>query len=196
MHELLAEDGTFWMTLDENEIHRARSMIDEIFGEENFVDTVIWHKNYAPKATVQYFSSDHDYLLVYAKDKASWQPNLLARGEGQDEIYKNPDNGPRGRWRPNNLAARNYYSKGTYSIACPSGRVIEGPPSGSYWRMSQQKFWRLHEEKRIWWGKDGNNVPAPKFFSPKFVTDVYHKQFGIGVMLATRKMQRRNFCGF
>src|SRR5690606_20108050 len=82
LHELLAEDGVFWMTLDENEIQRARMMLDEIFGEGNFVDTVIWHKNYAPKATVQYFSSDHDYILVYAKDINKWKPNLLRRTEG------------------------------------------------------------------------------------------------------------------
>ncbi|MCC5958441.1 MAG: site-specific DNA-methyltransferase [Rhodobacteraceae bacterium] len=164
LHDLLSDHGSFWMTLDENEIHRARSMMDEIFGEENFIDTVIWHKNYAPKATVQYFSSDHDYLLVYAKRKESWKPNLLARSEGQDDIYKNPDNDPRGRWRPNNLAARNFYSKGTYEISCPGGRKIPGPPSGSYWRMSEQKLWELDADNRIWWGEDGNNVPAPKIF--------------------------------
>ncbi|WP_300585087.1 site-specific DNA-methyltransferase [Marivita sp.] len=164
LHELLADHGSFWMTLDENEIQRARSMLDEIFGEENFIDTVIWHKNYAPKATVQYFSSDHDYLLVYAKKKSDWKPNLLARSEGQDDIYKNPDNDPRGRWRPNNLAARNYYSKGTYKVTCPGGRIIPGPPSGSYWRMSEEKLWELNADNRIWWGEDGNNVPAPKIF--------------------------------
>ena len=164
LHELLAENGSFWITLDENEIQRARSILDEIFGEDNFVDTVIWHKNYAPKATVQYFSSDHDYLLIYAKVKSQWRPNLLARNGSQDDIYKNIDNDPRGRWRPNNLAARNYYSKGTYSITCPGGRVIQGPPSGSYWRVSEEKLWDLHKDGRIWWGEDGNNVPAPKIF--------------------------------
>jgi len=164
LHELLADDGVFWMTLDENEIQRARMMLDEVFGEGNFVDTVIWHKNYAPKATVQYFSSDHDYVLVYAKDINKWKPNLLRRTADQDEVYKNPDNDPRGRWRPNNLAARNYYSKGTYSITCPGGRVIPGPPPGSYWRISEEKLWELHEDGRIWWGEDGNNVPAPKIF--------------------------------
>ncbi|MCK0104384.1 site-specific DNA-methyltransferase [Pseudohalocynthiibacter sp. F2068] len=164
LHELLGANGSLWMTLDENEIHHARSMMDEIFGETNFIDTVIWHKNYAPKATVQYFSSDHDYLLIYAKNKETWRPNLLARSAGQDDIYKNLDNDPRGRWRPNNLAARNYYSKGTYSVKCPGGRVIKGPPSGSYWRMSEEKLWNLDKDNRIWWGEGGNNVPAPKIF--------------------------------
>ncbi len=164
LHELLAEGGSFWMTIDENEVHRVRSMLDALFGEHNFVAAVIWHKMYAPKATVEYFSSDHDYLIVYAKNKETWRPNLLARSPGQDDVYKNPDNDPRGRWRPNNLAARNYYSKGTYAITCPGGRVIPGPPTGSYWRLSETKLRELDSDNRIWWGRDGNNVPAPKIF--------------------------------
>lgn len=164
LHELLADDGSFWVTLDENEIQHARCILDEIFGASNFVDTVIWHKNYAPKATVQYFSSDHDYLLVYAKNIDVWLPHLLARTGQQDEVYRNPDNDPRGRWRPNNLAARNFYSKGSYAITCPSGRVIDGPPQGSYWRVSQEKLRVLDADNRIWWGENGSNVPAPKIF--------------------------------
>ena len=164
LHELLSETGSFWMTVDENEIHRVRSMLDELFGERQFVATVIWHKMYAPKATVKYFSADHDYLIVYAKNKDDWKPNLLGRTTEQDAAYKNPDNDPRGRWRPNNLAARNYYSKGTYAITCPGGRVIPGPPPGSYWRVSEEKLWALDQDGRIWWGDDGNNVPAPKIF--------------------------------
>lgn len=164
LHDLLADNGSFWMTIDENEVHRARAILDELFGAGQFVATVIWHKMYAPKATVKYFSSDHDYLIVYAKNKESWQPNLLRRTSEQDEVYRNPDQDPRGRWRPNNLAARNYYSKGTYAITCPSGRVIAGPPAGSYWRVSEDKLWELHRDNRIWWGGDGNNVPAPKIY--------------------------------
>ncbi|MCY4426130.1 MAG: site-specific DNA-methyltransferase [Halieaceae bacterium] len=164
LRELLSDGGSFWMMLDEHEIHRGRSILDEVFSAQNFVGTIIWHKNYAPKATVQYFSSDHDYLMVYAKDKNNWKPNLLKRTDSQDEVYRNLDNDPRGRWRPNNLAARNFYSKGTYSITCPGGRTIDGPPPGSYWRVSEDKFQELDRDGRIWWGEDGNNVPAPKIF--------------------------------
>lgn len=82
----------------------------------------------------------------------------------KDKAYKNPDKDPRGLWRPNNLAARNFYSKGTYKIQTPSGRIIEGPPPGSYWRVSEEKFWEMNKEGRIWWSKDGGNVPAPKIF--------------------------------
>ena len=88
----------------------------------------------------------------------------MPRTEKQNKAYKNPDDDPRGRWRPNNLAARNFYSKGTYSIRCPGGRLIEGPPAGSYWRVSEEKFREMDREGRIWWGRNGNNVPAPKIY--------------------------------
>lgn len=88
----------------------------------------------------------------------------MPRTEKQDAVYRNPDNDPRGLWRPNNLAARNKYSKGIYSIRCPGGRLIEGPPRGSYWRVSEDKLRELDHEGRIYWGPDGNDVPAPKIY--------------------------------
>jgi adenine-specific DNA-methyltransferase len=78
--------------------------------------------------------------------------------------YANPDNDPRGLWKPGDLSARNYYGEGTYSITCPSGRVIDGPPPGNYWRVSRPKFEELNSDHRIWWGAGGNNVPAIKRF--------------------------------
>ncbi|NTV09686.1 MAG: site-specific DNA-methyltransferase [Zoogloea sp.] len=164
LRELLSERGSLWMTLDDNEVHRARMVLDEVFGEDNFVATCIWRKNYAPKSTARHFSEDHDYILVYAKAAAIWQPNMLARTEEQNAAYKNPDNDPRGPWRPDNLSARNYYSKGTYSIKCPGGRVIEGPPTGRYWAIAEEKFWEMDRDGRIWWGSEGNNIPAPKTY--------------------------------
>jgi len=164
LKELLAEDGAIFISIDDNEIHRLRSIMDEIFGEDNFVDTIIWQKNYAPKNSAQHFSSDHDYILVYASNKLIWRPALLARSEEQDADYTNPDNDPRGRWKAGNPSARNFYSKGTYSIKCPSGRVISGPPAGRYWSMSVETLEKWDEEGRIWWGEDGNNAPAPKIY--------------------------------
>ena len=164
IRRLLAEDGSLWITIDDNECHYLKVLCDEVFGRRNFVASVIWRKNYAPKSSAKHLSVDHDYVLIYAKNENSWKLNPMPRSEKQDKAYKNPDNDPRGLWRPNNLAARNFYSKGTYSITCPSGRVIEGPPAGSYWRVSEEKFIELDKEGRIWWGKDGNNVPAPKIF--------------------------------
>ncbi|MDD5388494.1 MAG: site-specific DNA-methyltransferase [Gallionellaceae bacterium] len=164
LHELLGEAGSLWVTLDDNEIHRARGMLDAIFGEQNFVATCIWHKNYSPKPSAQYFSEDHDYLLIYAKDKAVWRPNLLERTEDMNARYDNPDNDPRGSWKPGDLSARNYYGEGTYPITCPSGRVITGPPGGNYWRVAEAKFRQMDRDKRIWWGEDKNNIPAIKRF--------------------------------
>ena len=164
LRQFLREDGAIFISLDDNEVQASRYMMDEIFGEHNFVTTIVWEKNYAPKASAKHLSENHDYVVLYAKNKSLWQRNLIPRSEKQDRAYKNPDNDPRGPWRPNNLAARNAYSLGMYSITCPSGRVISGPPKGSYWRVSKEKFEQLDRDGRIWWGKDGNNVPAPKIF--------------------------------
>lgn len=164
LHELLSDDGSFWMTLDDNEVHRARSILDEVFGEENFVACCIWHKMDSPKNTAQHLSVDHDYLLVYAKRLDKFQVNLLPRSEEMLARYKNPDNDPRGLWLLSDLAARNVYSEGRYSIETPSGKVIAGPPAGSYWRISKQKFEELDKDHRIWWGESGENRPGIKRF--------------------------------
>jgi adenine-specific DNA-methyltransferase len=164
LRQFLREDGAIFISIDDNELASLRLLMDEIFGKRNFIETVIWEKNYAPKASAKHFSEAHDYIMVYGKKSENWSPQLVARSEKQDKMYKNPDNDPRGLWRPNNLAARNYYSKGTYPITTPSGRVIPGPPRGSYWRVSREKFEELDRGGRIWWGKEGNNIPAPKIF--------------------------------
>ena len=164
LHELLSENGSLWMTLDDNEIHRARDILDDIFGAHNFVATCIWHKNYSPKPSAQFFSEDHDYLIIYAKDKDIWRPNLLERTDDMDARYDNPDNDSRGPWKPGDLSARNYYSEGTYPITGPSGRVIAGPPSGRYWVVARPKFDQMNADGRIWWGEGGDNIPSVKRF--------------------------------
>jgi len=162
--ELLSESGSLWMTLDDNEVHRARMVMDEIFGEENFVATCIWHKMDSPKNTAEFFSEDHDYLLVYAKAKDGWSLNQLPRSDAMLARYRNPDNDPRGPWLLSDLAARNHYSQGLYPINTANGRTISGPPAGSYWRLSREKFDQLDKDSRIWWGESGNNRPGIKRF--------------------------------
>ncbi|PKM00621.1 MAG: hypothetical protein CVV17_08140, partial [Gammaproteobacteria bacterium HGW-Gammaproteobacteria-7] len=152
LHELLSERGSIWITLDDNEVHHARAMLDEIFGEQNFVATCIWQKNYSPKNTAQFFSEDHDHLLVIAKNRGLWRPNLLERTEEMEARYSNPDNDPRGPWKAGDLSARNHYSEGTYAIECPGGRVIAGPPAGMFWRVKKSKLHAMDEDNRIWWG--------------------------------------------
>ena len=168
LRELLSEKGSIWITLDDNEVHHARATLDEIFGAENFVATCIWHKMDSPKNTAEFFSEDHDYLIVYAKSKADWSLNLLPRSEEMLKRYKNPDNDPRGPWLLSDLAARNRYTQGLYPITTKSGRVIDGPPTGSYWRVSREKFDELDADGRIWWGESGTNRPGIK----RFLSDV------------------------
>lgn len=164
LHELLAEGGTIWITLDDNEVSRAREMLDEIFGEHNFVACCIWHKVDSPKNTAPHISVDHDYILVYAQNLDALTVNLIPRTEDMLARYKNPDNDPRGPWLLSDLAARNEYSQGRYPITTPSGRTISGPPAGSYWRISREKFDEFNADGRIWWGDGGDNRPGIKRF--------------------------------
>jgi adenine-specific DNA-methyltransferase len=164
LHELLSENGSFWMTLDDNEINDARLMLDEIFGEQNFVAVCIWHKMDGPKNTAEHFSVDQDYVVVYAKSTSLWDLNLLPRTQRMLDRYKNPDDDPRGPWLLSDLAARNFYSQGKYSITTPRGRNISGPPAGSYWRVSKRKFDDLASDNRIWWGESEDNRPGIKRF--------------------------------
>jgi hypothetical protein len=106
----------------------------------------------------------HDYVVVYSKKKDVWKRNLLPRSSSAEDDYSNPDNDERGDWTSNALQSRNYYSKGTYAITCPGGRVIEGPPRGTYWRMEEDKLWELDRDNRVWWGKSKNNSPRIKKF--------------------------------
>ncbi len=164
LKRLLADDGSIWISIDDNEQAHLRSMMDEIFGRQNFIASVIWQKVYSPKNSAKHFSEDHDFIMVYAKNSTRWFPHPMPRTEMQDKAYKNYDDDSRGLWKASDLSARNFYGEGTYSIVCPSGRRIEGPPSGRYWQISRQKFEELNKDKRIWWGKKGNNVPAIKRF--------------------------------
>lgn len=161
---LLRRDGVIFVSIDDHEVHNLRLLMDEIFGPENFVASVIWQKVYSPKSSARHFSEDHDFVLVYARDGSMWEPGLLPRSSAQDAAYSNPDDDPRGPWKPGDFSARNYYSRGTYSITTPSGREIEGPPTGNYWRYSEERLHELTADNRIWWGESGSNVPAIKRF--------------------------------
>ena len=164
LRELLRDDGVIFVSVDDNEVHRLRCLMDEVFGEENFVATTIWEKVYSPKSSAKYFSENHDFIVVYARKKERFKLGLLPRTDEANARYVNPDNDSRGLWKPSDLSARNPYSKGVYSIKCPGGRVVKAPPHGSFWRYSKEKFLELDEDNRIWWGQDQNQVPAIKRF--------------------------------
>lgn len=164
LHQLLAQDGAIFISIDDNEQANLKLLCDEIFGNGNFITSIIWQKNYSPKNSAKHFSSDHDFILVYAKQGETWRPNLLPRNATQLSRYKNLDDDPRGPWKTGDFSARNYYGEGIYSITTPSGRVISGPPRGNYWRYSEERLSQLDKDNRIWWGEDGNNTPAIKRF--------------------------------
>ena len=108
LRDLLAEDGSIWVSIDDNECHYLKVIMDEVFGRHNFLNSIIWRKNYSPKSSARHFSEDHDFVLVYARNAENWAPNLLPRSEAQDQAYKNPDNDPRGVWKTSDLSARNH----------------------------------------------------------------------------------------
>jgi len=162
LREFLTEDGSIFVFLDDNEISALRYVMED--AQFQFVATCIWQKVYSPKNSARHFSEDHDYVAVFAKNAQTWKPNLVARSEEQDAAYKNRDNDLRGVWKTSDLSARNAYADGLYSVTCPSGRVIERPPTGRYWTISKAKFAALDQDKRIWWGNNGNSIPQLKRF--------------------------------
>ncbi|WP_114859727.1 site-specific DNA-methyltransferase [Azospirillum brasilense] len=160
LRELLSEDGSIWISIDDNEGHYLKIIMDEIFGRRNFVDTIIWEKADSPRNSARQFSSDHDYIFLYSKTD-EWQPNKLPRTEEANSIYVNPDNDKRGAWLPGDPYANKPYSKGTYTITGPTGRTFS-PPPGRFWRIAEERLWELDKEGRIWWGPEGSARPSIK----------------------------------
>ena len=163
LKELLADDGVIFISIDDNEQHHLRMLIDEIFGAKNFVTNIIWQKKFSPQNDAKYFSDNHDFVLCYAKNKEIWRPILLPRTEKHNERYSNPDNDSRGPWSSSGLDVKTYQKEYDYPITTPSGRVVN-PPGGACWRYSKEGFDVLVNDNRIWFGEDGNNVPRIKRF--------------------------------
>ena len=163
LKELLADDGAIFISIDDNEQHRLRMLMDEIFGAGNFVTNIIWQKKFSPQNDAKYFSDNHDFVVCYAKDKETWRPILLPRTEKHNKRYSNPDNDPRGPWSSSGLDVKTYQKDYDYPITTPSGRVVN-PPGSACWRFSKERFNILVNDKRIWFGEDGNNVPRIKRF--------------------------------
>jgi adenine-specific DNA-methyltransferase len=167
LHRLLRDDGTLWICIDDDESHYLKVLCDEILGRKNFVANVIWEKKFSPQNDAKWLSDSHDHILVYAKNKEIWRPNLLPRTAEMDSRYKNPDNDPRGVWTSGDLSVKTYTESTDYPITTPSGRVVN-PPSGYCWRVSKERLQELINDNRIWFGIDGNNTPRIK----RFLSDV------------------------
>jgi adenine-specific DNA-methyltransferase len=163
LHKLLADDGAIFISIDDNEQANLRLICDEIFGGMNFINNIIWQKKYSPQNDARYLSDMHDFVLCYAKQKTNWKRNLIIRSAEQNARYKNADNDKRGFWKSSDLSVKTYNSKTDYPITTPSGRIVN-PPAGYCWRVSKEKFDEMILEDRIWFGKDGNNVPSIKRF--------------------------------
>jgi adenine-specific DNA-methyltransferase len=157
---LLSDDGSLWITIDDNEAHYLKVVCDEIFGRPNFVANIIWEKADSPRNSARQFSTDHDHILVFSRNP-EWVPCRLERTEEANSIYSNPDNDERGPWLPGDPYANKPYSKGQYSITGPTGRVFS-PPPGRYWRISEDKLRDLDSDGRVWWGPKGNARPSIK----------------------------------
>ena len=168
LRELMSEDGVIFISCDDNEQHNLRSILDEIYGEHNFIANIIWQKVFSPKNSAKHFSQDHDFIIVYCKNVEYFETTLLKRSLEAENRYSNADNDPRGVWTSGDLTARNFYSQGTYSITTPSGKIISGPPKGTYWRFAEPKLKELDKDKRIWWGENQDNIPRFK----RFLSDV------------------------
>jgi adenine-specific DNA-methyltransferase len=178
LRRLLSEDGSIWISIDDNEAHYLKVLCDEVFGRACFITTIVWEKADSPRNSARQFSSDHDYILVYSKNP-DWTPQRLPRTEESDSIYSNPDDDPRGVWLPGDPYANKPYSKGLYTMHGPSGRAFK-PPPGRYWRISEEKLRELDQDGRVWWGPTGEARPSIKRYLAE-VSDLvprtlWHKQ--------------------
>ena len=162
---LLTQDGVIFVSIDDNEVANLRALMDEVFGPENFVATVIWQKVYSPMNNSTQFSAVHDYILVYARNGSNWTPNLLPRTDAQDNAYKNLDGDPRGPWKASDFTAPAGHATASqhYELSTPAGNRFN-PPIGGAWRFTEPRYRELLGDNRVWFGKDGQGRPALKRF--------------------------------
>ncbi|WP_294458493.1 site-specific DNA-methyltransferase [uncultured Allofournierella sp.] len=165
--DLLSDDGVIFISIDENEIENLKKIGSEVFGEQNFVGSIIWERAFAPKNDAKYLSDSHDYIVVFAKSIAQFKIGLLPRSEEANSRYKNPDNDPRGPWTSSDLSVKTYNSAYDYEIITPNGTIVR-PTDGRCWFTSKERMQKLIEDGRVWFGEDGGNMPRLK----RYLSDV------------------------
>ena len=161
--DLLTEDGVIFISIDDNEVENLRKVCDEVFGERNFIAQLIWERAYSPKNDARFISNSHDYIIMFAKNIDNYVIGRLDRTDEANARYQNPDNDPRGVWKPSDLSVKTYNAECDYPITTPTGRIIE-PPAGRCWSLSKKAFFERLQDNRIWFGSDGNSVPCIKRF--------------------------------
>jgi adenine-specific DNA-methyltransferase len=167
LRNLLSNDGSIWISIDDDESHYLKVLCDMVFGRSNFINNVIWEKKFSPQNDAKWLSDSHDHILVYAKNKEIWRPNLLPRTAEMNSRYKNPDSDTRGVWTSSDFTVKTYNKTCDYPIEIPSGRVVN-PPQSRCWMTNKGNFKDLIEDNRIWFGTKGDGVPRIK----KFLSEV------------------------
>jgi adenine-specific DNA-methyltransferase len=162
LKNLLKDDGSIWISIDDDESHYLKVMCDEVFGRQNFVSNVIWEKKYSPSNDAKWLSDSHDHILVYAKRKEIWRPNLLPRGDKQNAYYKYDDNDGRGLWRSGDVLVKSFSKSGVFAIVNPNTGNEHYPPQGSCFRFNAVTAKKYLEENRFYFGKDGKGAPQLK----------------------------------
>ncbi|WP_419652935.1 site-specific DNA-methyltransferase [Thiolapillus sp.] len=164
LRELLAEDGSIWVSIDDNEGHYLKVIMDEVFGRGNFIASNIWQKRYS-RENREAIGDSHEYIMVYASNPDVFKKtrNFLPLGDKQRKLYKNPDNDPRGDWQSVSLLAQGYRPNQMYEITAPSGKKHK-PPEGNCWKIIESEYNKSLKENRIYFGRDGNGVPRRKQF--------------------------------
>jgi adenine-specific DNA-methyltransferase len=164
IRRLLSEDGSLWITIDDNEAHYLKVLCDEIFGRRNFVANVVWQKRYSPDVRVA-MSDAHEHILCYAinTDRFKSSRNLIPLGDDQTKQFRNVDKDSRGPWKATDFTAAGFRPNQMYEITLPTGRVVT-PPPGRCWRVTREGFERFTSDKRMYYGSDGNSLPSLKRF--------------------------------
>ena len=161
--DLLTDDGVVFISIDDHEVENLKKICNEIFGERNFIAQIIWERAYAPINLMRHFSPSHDFILCYSKNINILKCNGIHRSIEANNRYMNPDNDPRGIWKPSDISVGPRIEEKTYSITTPSGRVVE-PPAGRCWSLSKKIFFERLQDNRIWFGPKGCSVPSIKRF--------------------------------
>jgi len=162
LRNLLSNDGSIWISIDDDESHYLKVLCDMIFGRNNFINNVIWEKKYSPQNDAKWLSDSHDHILVYAKNKNIWRPNLLPRGEKQNKYYKYDDKDGRGLWRSDNILVKSFTANRVFPIKNPNTGKEFYPPEGRCWRYSEDSAMLMLTENRFYFGKDGTGAPQVK----------------------------------